>query len=116
MKVLLFIPVVLSILVLAAHFLRGDNLLLVVLVLGLLVLLAVRRPWVARLMQVVLVVGAIEWVRTLVALAMSRAEQGEPYLRMTLILGAVAVITLLSAWLFQTATLRKVYGLDGAAR
>jgi len=105
-----FIPIVVSLLVLAAHYLRGGCLPIALGVVGLLVLLVVRRSWVARVIQVVLTLGALEWLRTLVTLAMRRSEQGEPFLRMTLILGAVAAVTLVSALLFETPTLRRFYG------
>ena len=105
-----FVPIVLSLLVLAAHFLRGGGLPIAILVLGLLPLLPVRRSWVARLVQVVLVLGALEWLRTLVTLAMWRNDQGEPFLRMTLILGVIVAVTLLSALLFETRRLRRFYG------
>ncbi len=113
-----FIPIVLSLIVLAAHFLRGGGLVIAVGVLGLLALLAVRRPWVARLMQVVLVLGALEWIRTLVTLTMHRSEQGQPFLRMMLILGLVAAVTLISAWLFETRRMRRIYsgGDQGVTR
>jgi hypothetical protein len=101
------LPVVLSLLVLAAHFLRAGHLILVVLCLALLGLLAVPRAWAARTVQVALLLGAIEWVWTLSRLASARAEAGEPALRMTLILGAVALLTGLSALLFRTARLRR---------
>ena len=102
-------PIVLSLLVLAAHFLRGGSLGIAVLVLGLLGLLFIRQTWVVRLMQVVLVLGALEWTRTLVVLAMRRSEQGQPFLRMTLILGGVVAVTLISALLFETKRMRGVY-------
>ena len=105
-----FVPIVLSILVLAAHFLRGGALWIAVPVLGLLALLFVRRAWVARLIQGVLALGALEWTRTLVVLAMRRSEQGEPFLRMALILGAVVAVTVLSALLFETKRMRRLYG------
>ena len=104
-----FVPIALSVLILAAHFLRGGNLLIAVAVLGLLALLFVRRAWVARLAQVVLALGAIEWLRTLIVLAMRRSDQGEPFLRMTLILGGVAALTLISAGLFETKRMRRLY-------
>ena len=102
-------PIVLSLLVLAAHFLRGGSLGIAVLVLGLLGLLFVRRTWVARLLQVVLVLGALEWTRTLVVLAMRRSEQGEPFARMALILGVVVAVTVMSALLFETRRMRRLY-------
>ena len=91
-RVLSYIPVVLSLLVLGAHFLRFGHWVGVVASVALVALLAVRRPWVPRLMQVVLVLGAVEWLRTLLDLAQMRAATGEPYARMTIILGAVAAM------------------------
>ena len=113
-KVLLYVPVVLSILVLGAHFLRYGNSIGVLVALLLIALLFLRRPWVARMMQVVLVLGTIEWLRTMYELGHIRALHGQPYGRMLVILGVVAVVTLLAALLFESKTLRQVYGRAGA--
>ena len=113
-KVLLYVPVVLSILVLGAHFLRYGNSIGVLVALLLVALLFLRRPWVARMMQVVLVLGPIEWLRTMYELGHIRALHGQPYGRMLVILGVVAVVTLLAALLFESQTLRQVYGRAGA--
>ena len=111
-KALLYVPIVLSVLVLGAHFLRLTNSLPVVgvVVLVLLGLLFVRQPWSARLVQTVLVIGTVEWIRTLYNFAQIRMALGEPYLRLVLILGVVAAVTLCAALLFQTRTLRDHYG------
>ena len=107
----MYIPVVLSLVVLGAHFLRYGNSIGVVGALALIALLIVRQPWVARLMQVVLVLGALEWTHTIYALVQVRAIQGQPFTRMTIILGVVAAVTLCSALLFQSATLKRIYRL-----
>jgi hypothetical protein len=39
-----------------------------------------------------------------------RALHGQPYGRMLVILGIVATVTLCSALLFQSATLKRIYG------
>jgi len=114
-KVLLYVPVVLSLVVLGAHFMRYDNSVGVVGALVLIALLIVRRPWVARLMQIVLVLGALEWAHTIYELVQVRAAQGQPFIRMVVILGVVAVVTFLSALLFQSPTLKKSYRLDRQA-
>lgn len=111
-KILMYFPVVLSILVLGAHFLRFGNWLGVFAALLLIVLLFLRRPWVARLMQAVLVLGALEWLRTAYELGHIRALHGQPYGRMLVILGIVAAVTICSALLFQSKTLRKIYRLE----
>lgn len=113
MIALQLLPVVLSLLVLAAHFLRAGNLILVILCLALLGLLAVPRAWAARTVQAALLLGAVEWIWTLSRLASARAEAGEPALRMSLILGTVALVTGLSALLFHTARLRRRFRAAG---
>ncbi len=105
------VPVVLSFLVLGAHFLRAGNVSLVGLVFLLLALLIVRRPWAARAVQVALVLGCLEWVRTLIHLSGERVQAGQPVLRLVIILGIVAAVTLLSALAFQGGRLSRVYGL-----
>lgn len=107
MIALQLLPVVLSLLVLAAHFLRAGNLILVLLVLSLLWLLTVPRAWAARTVQIALILGALEWIRTLIVLASARSRTGEPALRMTIVLGVVALVTGLSALVFQTVRLRR---------
>jgi hypothetical protein len=103
------VPVVLSLLVLGAHFLRAGNVSAVAVVLVLLGLLIVRRPWAARVAQIGLALGALEWVRTLYRLVEARRHAGEPALRMALILGVVIAVTGLSALIFETGTLRRIY-------
>jgi len=112
-KVLLYVPVVLSIVILGAHFMRYGNSIGVFGSLVLIILLFVRRAWVARMVQVVLVLGALEWVRTLYELVQWRAAQGEPATRMVIILGVDAAVTFGSALLFQAKTLKKIYRLAG---
>ncbi len=107
MVALQLVPVVLSLVVLAAHFLRVGSRPLVAAVLAIVVVLvAVRRPWVARLAQATLMLGALEWCRTLVRLA-----AGEPVARLVAILAVVTAVTALSALLFASARLRRAYGL-----
>jgi hypothetical protein len=90
-KAALYTPVVLSLIVLGAHFMRYGNTILV---------------------GAALVLGALEWVHTLYGLVQMRTALGEPYGRMLIILGSVAAITALSALAFQSKSLKKVYGLD----
>ena len=103
------LPVILSILLLAAHFFRaGDNLYTLVLLI-LLPLLAVKKSWVPWLLQVALVLGAVEWLRTLMFVAQMRIEFGMPWARMAIILGAVALFTGFSSLVFRGKALRKRY-------
>jgi hypothetical protein len=107
---LLVLPSLAAIL-LAAHFYRAGQLVLAALSVGALVLLAVPRPWAARALQVALVAGALEWLRTLALFASTRMAMGQPYLRLALILVAVAAFTAVSAVVFQQSALRRRYRL-----
>ena len=100
------LPVVISLLVLGAHFLRSGSIVLVAPVFVALALLGVRRRWAARVVQAVLLLGAIEWMRTLVQLASWRIQAGQPATRLVVILGSVALLTALSALAFRAARLR----------
>ena len=101
MKILRISLVILSALLLAAHFLRSGNLVVVVLVGAAPLLLLFRSPWAVRLLQIFLCFGTLEWGRTSLVLYRFRVAGGEPWLRMVLILGVVASITILSAILLE---------------
>jgi hypothetical protein len=106
---LLFLPV-LALVLLAAHFLHAGLWPVAAVCLTCIGLVGVRRPWAARVLQFVLVIGAIEWILTAVALAHLRAAHGQPYVRMLVILGVVTAFTLLAALVFQLAPLRRRFG------
>lgn len=91
------LPIILSALLIAAHFLRLGAMGSVVLSLAFPALLLVPRPWAPRVVQSVLLLASLEWVRTLFASVAQRQAQGEPWLRMAVILGVVAVFTAASA-------------------
>jgi len=94
------LPAILSALVLGAHASRNGWPLAVVLLLAATpTLLIVRRLWAVRVLQGALVLGAAEWMRTLLRLIDVRQAHGMPYVRMASILGAVAAVGLLGAWL-----------------
>jgi hypothetical protein len=108
------LPVLLSGLVLSAHFLRGGHLGVVMICLAALTLLLIRESWAARLMQLLLLLGSLEWVRTMMILISQRRSLGEPWIRMAVILGTVALFTAASALVFQGARLRERYSLQAA--
>ncbi|MFT5701232.1 MAG: hypothetical protein ACI8ZB_004121 [Desulforhopalus sp.] len=112
MNIILLVPVVLSFFLLGAHFLREGQTLIVFCVVLLPFLLAIRKPWVVRLLQFLLVAGALEWMRTLLFLRAIRIEQGMPWMRLVLIVGGVAMVTACSALVFYHASLKNKYGLN----
>lgn len=112
MNFLRLLPVILSLLLLGAHFSRHNLNFLVIVPLALLGLLFLRREWVPRLIQWVLVVASLEWLRTAVVLALRRHDLGQPWTRSAFILGAVCLFTLASTLVFRTAGIRNRYGLE----
>jgi hypothetical protein len=98
-------------LLLAAHFYRAGSWLFAAVAVAFIVLLALPRAWAARAVQIALIVGAFEWLRTLAAFAAARVAAGQPYLRLTFILFAVAAFTVASAAVFRHPRLRQRFRL-----
>jgi hypothetical protein len=111
---LLLTPSVLSLVVLAAHFSRHDVPVLPWVCLALPLLLLVRRPWVPKLIQLVLLVGATEWLRTTFVLVGRRLDAGEPWLRMAVILVVVAFVAAGSVLLMESERVRRRYATDAS--
>jgi hypothetical protein len=106
---------VLAFILLGASFLRAGDTLLIAACGALMLLLAVPRPWAARIAQLALGLAALRWLWLTWTLAGMRAAAGVPYGRMVAILGTVALLTLLAALVFRAARLRRYYRLDPPA-
>jgi hypothetical protein len=113
---LLVLPA-LALVLLGAHLMHAGLLPLAIVAVLLVGLLAVRRPWAARTVQLILAVAVIEWVLTAFTRAQLRLQHGDPYLRLVLILGVVALFTAVAAAVFQHPALRARFrlGRDAAA-
>jgi hypothetical protein len=111
----LLIPTFLSCLVLAAHFFRGGQTYLMLAVCSVPLLLSLRRAWVVRIVQVILIVGALEWVRATLAIRAVRIDEGREWHRMAIILASVAAFTFLSGTLYELPPLRRYFGRGGAS-
>ena len=103
----LLIPTLLSFVVLAAHFFRGGHLVLVLICCCAPMLLLVRRTWATRIMQLLLVIGALEWVRTALEIRAFRIDEGRDWQRMAIILGSVAAFTFVSSLMYFLKPLRR---------
>lgn len=97
----------LALLLLGAHFFRAGLVPVAAACVALLALLFVRTAWAARVMQGALALGVLEWLRTAWVFASARAVAGQPYIRLLVILGGVALITALAALLLQSKTARE---------
>jgi len=115
MKNLVLLAPTLSLLLLAAHFVRAQLWLPAGVSVALIGLLALRARWSVLAIQGCLLLGSIEWMRTLVTTASARIALGQPYARMALILGLVALLTLASALVFQLPLMRTRYQRNRSA-
>jgi len=102
MKIVRTVPAVISFLLIAAHFYRAGLTGLAFLALGAPTLLLIPRLWSAWIVQLLLVLSALEWARTLLKLVQLRMEMGMDWLRLALILAGVILFTLISAMIVQS--------------
>jgi hypothetical protein len=116
MNLLRLLPVLLSFALLAAHFSRADLFPLVIACLALPFLLLIKRSWVARSFQLLLLVAAAEWIRAMFAYIAVRKETGEDWTRLAIILTIVAVLTACSGLVFRGKALRKSYQLEKSVK
>ncbi len=115
MNAVRLLPVILSWALMAAHFSRANQYGLAVACLLLPLLLLIRRRWVVRVMQVLLILGAIEWIETTLRIVHMRQAHGAPWTRLMIILGTVALFTALSALVFENRKLKQLYRSLGAS-
>lgn len=101
------VPAVLALLLLAAHFYRDADLVPAALCVAAIALVFVRRRWAVVILRVGLAAGTVVWIATAWQIAQHRMAAGEPYLRMALILGAVAAFTAFAAWAHGPPSGRK---------
>ena len=114
MNFLRLLPVVVSLLLIGAHFMRSGHVALAAISALMPVLLFLRARWIPPLFSALLALAACEWLRTLYFLAAMRIAWDQPWGRMALILGGVAAFTALSMLVFRTRKLKARY--DGAGR
>ena len=105
------IPVILSYGLLTAHFSRTNLFPLVIVSLILPFLLLIRKAWVARGIQIGLLLGAAEWIRSMFGYIEVRKAIGDDWGRLAIILVSVAILTACSGLVFRGKSLRIRYKL-----
>ena len=109
MTFVVLLPAILSALTLAAHFLRNGHVLLTAIAAVIPLLFLVRRRWVVRYAQTVLGLGTLEWSRSAGEILHERLLEGQPYVRMLVIMYGVAAFGAFSALLLQSARVKRRY-------
>ena len=105
------LPVILSFGLLAAHFSRANLFPLVILSLLIPLLLLIRNQWVPRSMQILLLLGALEWIRAMFGYIDVRKNMGDDWGRLAIILVTVALLTACSGLVFRGRSLKSRYKL-----
>jgi hypothetical protein len=100
---------ILAALLLGAHFLRAGNLALVALCLAAPLLFAWRNRWSLIALQLLAYIASATWIGVALQLVQMRQQLGQPWTAAVIILGTVALLTLLAGLLLNSKTIRARY-------
>jgi hypothetical protein len=103
------IPLILSAVLLAAHFLRSFNLIPMLFCLFTPFLLLIKKRWVLYVLQSLTVVSALIWMVALYVIIQERISEGRSWTASAIILGVVAAFTLFSGWLLNSPKVKDNY-------
>lgn len=103
------IPVILSFLILGAHFYRLSLNSLVLLSIVFPFLLLIKKAWIPKLFQATLILAALEWLRSLYVYIQAYEDIGKSWTILLMIIGGVTLFTLFSALVFKNKAIRKRY-------
>lgn len=112
MNLIRLLPPIISLLLLSAHFSRAEMPLLSLISLIIPFLLLIKKQWIVRVIQIILILGALEWIHSMFFYVHQRQEFNEPYLRLVVIIGVVALFTGLSALVFKNKKLKDLYNIQ----
>lgn len=112
---LIALPILSSVL-LAAHFSRVQNDWLALLSLLFPLVLFIRKKWILRIYQTYLLAGGIIWIERVFHYAQIRESQGRAWIRLAVILSAVALFTLISALALERKKIQKHYSEQSAEK
>ncbi|HXE51296.1 MAG TPA: hypothetical protein VN663_23155 [Ramlibacter sp.] len=103
---------IIAALLLGAYFLRLGNLILAALCLCAPMLLLYQKRWVLIVLQLLAYGAAALWVTLAARLVEFRLQSGQPWKLAAIILGAVALFTLLAGLLLNSRSVRERYPLQ----
>ncbi len=112
MKRLMLISVILSLLLLSAHFLRFGNWGICAANISLAVLMYYRLAWVRWVLIAVLAFGIFVWADTGMDLVKIRLAGSQPWIRLSLIIGCVAGVTICSVSMLLTDKSKTFFNRD----
>ena len=103
LKMIIFrlLPVILSFILLAAHFSRAEQTILLIISLLIPTLLLIKKRIIIRIIQAVLLIAGAEWIRTMLNYIEIRKSMGDDWTRLAIILSVVAIYTAASGLFLQ---------------
>ena len=111
MSLVRLFPVFFSFLLIAAHFQRAGLSILAVACLLAPGLLYFTRLWSIRILQTLMFLASLEWIRTLIYLVQLRQGADMPWMRLAIVIGAVALFTAASTLVFRHRSIKRKYNL-----
>jgi hypothetical protein len=103
------LPLILSALLLAAHYLRSYSLIQVVLCLAAPFLLLIKRRWSLVVLQTLCTAAAFIWLYALYGIIQQRIQEGRSWMVSGIILVLVAIFNLLAGWLLNSRIVKDKY-------
>ncbi|MBI5675832.1 MAG: hypothetical protein HZC48_08430 [Nitrospirae bacterium] len=103
------IPLILASLMLSAHFYRHWNYPLMIVSLLAPCLLLIKRRWGLIAVQSFAAFGGVVWTLTIIDIAKERMATGQPWGKMAMILGAVALFTAASGLILNAKKIKEKY-------
>ena len=105
----LLLPIILSFLMISAHFYRAGNTVIAVTSLFIPFLLLIKKHYTAKIIQLMLLISSMEWLRTIYQITSIRIKFQMPWLRFTFIMSFVFLLTFLSVFIFKLKPIKKIY-------
>ena len=109
MIILCLLPIVVSSLLIAAHFYRMGSTILAVIAVLLPLLLLIRHKLALNIVRIYLFIATAEWIRALFAFIEIYERGGLSWTRLSVILGGVALFTFSSALLLSCRPLTNYF-------
>ena len=103
------LPMIVSCLLLGAHYLRAMNVWVAVGCVLIPWFLLIKARWSLIVVRVFLYIGVVIWIDTTMRIYQKRVLLGMPWLRSVIIIGAVTLFTLLSGLILHTKKAQEIY-------
>ncbi len=104
-----FLPFIIADLLFAAHVLRFSGLVPALAIVLLLATLFIRKPWIPRMWQVLLMLAVVEWLRVTAMFVRYRVAMEMPYVRLMIIMGMVVLFFVFTIFWWQNKKIQAFY-------